>query len=946
MQYMDDSGKLIFFIKLRYWIIWRKMIDCCQLWSYQRNGSIPMPKIRNILRLLVISATLFYPGLLYSQLVSTQTITGAAVDTLSSKNFNRGFISSVPELFHARVSGLIVSRPGSDPDEFADIRFRGLTSINSRTSPLFVIDGFVTENFDLVDPEDIASIEFLKDAASSARYGIRGNAGIIRINTKSGSGSPHQRYSVNYHTQASMSVTANRQNVLNADQYRQFSATAAPSPGTDFGSSTNWQDEVSRAGISHLHHLSVSGRNSSTAYRFSGTFRNIESIQKGAGNRELGGRFNLTHHALENRLKLRGGLSLINRDADNGLGEVFRYAATFNPTAPILNDDGSYFEVPVFDQFNPVSILDNSVLESRYTRTSVRLSASADLDDVINGLSANVLYGRELNRFSRGEYYGRDLRFRGEGRNGLAYIADSDLTNNYFETALDHLLSLNRVSIETTAGYNWQSFNEAGQFVSGGNFSSDELRYYNLSFARDFNDGLGQVSSFRGTHKVIAFFGESRVSLNNTFFGSLIIRHEGSSRLGDNNRWGTFYGASAAVDWTRIATLNAFESLITRISYGKTGQDAPFDGLSRLRFSQSNPMFTGTGYYPTISSQQNPNPDLKWEEKREMNAGIDAALMDGRLEISADYFNNQVSDLIMEVTLPSPPATSSLTWINIGEIRNHGFEFKADLFSEIGGRIAWNTGIRFGLSRSTLVSLSNDEVQFSGSQIVTPGAPGMGNAFLILLEEGGKIGNFWGPRFAGFSPEGNWQFFNSVGQVVPYDQIMLNDYSVIGNGLPDFTLGWSNRFQYSGWDLDMFWQGAFGHDMVNINHLFYQNPSVLPAYNITTDARDLTLRQFPFYSDYYVEDASYFRLSNLTLGYTFSFSGDRSLSSARIYLSGNNLWTLTSYSGVDPEVRLSTFFSTDNASRAQSRSVLAPGIERRNIWPTQTTLLAGLQIQF
>jgi TonB-dependent starch-binding outer membrane protein SusC len=895
---------------------------------------------------------LFISGLLHSTLILAQTAdsqirSGVAADTLSSADFNKGFVTTVPELFRGRVAGLIVSRPGSDPDEFTDIRLRGLTSIIGRTTPLFVIDGFVTENIDLIDPEDIASVEFLKDAASSARYGIRGNAGVIRIQTKSGNViSGTQPYSVIYNTQLSASVTANRREVLNAEQYRRYSGTSAPAPGTDYGSATSWLDEVSRTGISHHHHLAVSGRTESTSYRFSGTFRNIESIQQGAGNRELGGRFNISHTTLGNRLRLRAGLGVISRDADNGLGEIFRYAATFNPTAPVFSDDGSFFEVPFFNVFNPVAILEDSFLESRYTRYNVNLSASSDLSEFIPGLSLNILYGRESNRFSRGEYYGRNLKFRGEGRNGLAFVADTDLRNQFFEPTIEHIYSGRNLRMETKTGYTWQSFSEAGQFASGGNFSSDQVRFYNLSFSRDFNDGLDTVESFLGTHKVIAFFGESRISYNDAFFGNITVRHEGSSRLGDNNKWGTFYGAGAGIEWTRLAGLNTFDRLVTRISYGKTGQDAPIDGLSRIRFSQSSPMFSGTGFNPTISSQINPNPDLKWEEKREWNFGTDMAIFDGRLELSADYFRNRVSDLIYQVQTPSPPAPSPFSWINIGEIQNRGFELKADLLIPVGNRASWKSGIRFGSSRSTLVSLSNNDVQFTDLRIANPGAPGMGGAFLILLREGDSIGNFWGPRFAGFSPEGEWQFFNAVGQTVPYFEITENDYDIIGNGLPDFTLGWSNRLQFSGWDVEMFSQGAFGHDMVNTNDLFYANPTVLPAFNITADARNLPLSQFPIYSDYYVENASYFRLSNLTVGYTFSFPETNSLSSVRVYVSGNNLWTNTSYGGIDPEVRLSTQPPTDNASRAGQRSALAPGIERRNIWPTQTSLLAGLQVQF
>lgn len=897
--------------------------------------------------LIIILILVFSAPAAYSQSASgllPAFRNSGAIDTLRAAEFNEGLILNVPELMTGRVPGLIVSRPGSDPDGFTDLRIRGLSSIESATAPLVVIDHVITNNFDSVDPRDIDQIEVLKDAASSARYGVRGNAGVIRITTKTGAPSSAGDLSVNYHGSVSSSFRANQTDVLNAQQYRSFQSTNLPLPAVDHGFATNWQNEVSQTGISRFHNITVSGGNEATTYRVSGVYRNIETILKGSDGQQLNARANLTHRTLNNKLLVDGSLIFSTRENDFGPAEVFRYAATYNPTAPVRDEEGNFYHLTSFDVYNPVSILEQSDTKKERNQQQLRLSGELNLDFITDGLGAKAIYSQELHGFNSAEYYGKTLPFRsGQDRNGWALRSETKSESEFFEAFITHRIQTGPVSVSTQAGYSSHTFGHSEQLLSGGNFISDAFSYHNLSVAADFNDGVGTVQSSSADHTLLAWFGRSEVSYDDTFFGSFVLRHEGSTRFGENNKWGSFYGISAGAELTKLFDLPHFERVYTRAGYGKTGQDAPFEGISQWRFDKGPYFFNGSIFVPSINAASNPNPDLKWEEKKEINLGADVSFAENRLSVSVDLYRNRVDDLIYEIPVPVPPNQFSRKWVNIGELENRGIEIRLNYLPPIMKQLNWSTILLYAAGRSKLVSLSSDEFNFEETTLGVPGAPGLGSVQLIRLAEGGHIGDIWGPEFAGIDSEGRWQFKSSGSGTVPAEQAYEHN-TVIGNGLPDFTLGWNNTFRFSNWDAGVFWQGVFGHDLINIHHLHYANPMVISNYNIAQSAADLRLREYPFFSDYYVEDASYFRLHNMIIGYSFSLPEAAAVKQFRLYASGNNLWTITGYSGVDPEVRLSAFPVPGGSG--DSRSVLTPGIERLNMWPTQTTLLFGVQVGF
>jgi len=871
----------------------------------------------------------------------------SSVASVSADQFNRGNINDAESLLQGKVSGLQITRPGGDPNAGFTIRLRGLSTIGANQEPLIVIDGVPGADFQSVDPNDIESMEVLKDASASAIYGTRGASGVILITTKTGAGAMDDGISVNYNGQFSNSFVANRYETLTAEQYRSL-----PDLGisiNDLGSSTDFWDEVTQNAYTQSHSLAISGGDSNTNYRVSGNFREVQGIQRGSGNERLNARLNITHRALDDRLTLTGNMALTNRDQQIGLGEVFRYATTFNPTAPVRNDDGTFFRASGFDNFNPVAINEQTTFDVESSRYTMSLRGVYDFSDIVDGLSASAFYSRERNDFFTGQYYSRDLRFRGAGRNGLAIRNENSNRAQLIETTVNYRNSFDAIGIESVVGYTYEENESQGQNAEGGNFSSDTFLYNNLGFSRDFNEGLGTVGSFRNENKLIAFFGRTNLTFQNTYFLSGTLRHEGSTRFGPGNQWGTFFAVSGGVELTNLINIPRADEFKLRLSYGETGQQPPFDGISQLQFSQGSSFLVDGNFVPSLGPSANPNPDLRWEVKKEVNAGVDFAFFSDRLTGSLDYYDARTEDLLLNFQVPVPPNLASTQWVNIGEISNRGFEATLNYLAVQRDNLTWNTGVTFSTNSATLESLSSGDFQFGERALIANmGAPGLNDTDIIRVQEGRPIGEIWGPRFAGITETGSALYFDIDGNVVSGGELTSADNQVIGNGLPDFDLGFDNTINYRNWDLNMFWRGSFGHDLVNTYDVFYNFSGQASTWNVSTKVLESGLRGSPRFSSLQVEDASFMRLENVTLGYNFDLSDAAPIRDLRLYVSGNNLWTITNYSGVDPEVRYSDAGPSDNAGFADGGplAALAPGIERRNQWFTQTSLVFGVNIGF
>ena len=884
-----------------------------------------------------------------------RSITGS-VASLNEEDFVSGNVNSPADLIQGKVAGLQVTTRNGNPNDMAEVRLRGISSFGANQEPLVVVDGIVGAALENVDTNDIASVDVLKDASAAAIFGTRGSAGVILITTKSGQA--RQGVSVEYNAYYTFEGIENRLEVLTASQYQKLSEDTglnAPILGAD----TEWFKEITQAGSNMVHSLALSGGSENTIYRVSGNFRDRNGIQRYTGFQEIGGRLNFTQWAMDHDLELTIQLAATNKDQNFGFADAFKFAGIMNPTAPVSADGfentGGYFEQPLFNYFNPVNIIEEGtrIGESKFFNGTLR--AEYNLSALIPNLSIASQYSFQTQDQVRRNFYSRQHKVRGGATAaargpGLAEQSYLDSGSELFETTLHYAGDVsNDVNLEVIGGYSYNDFVDEGFSASGGDFIADDVAYNNFSFAQDFNQGEGTVGSFRSTHRLIGFFGRASINYQGTFFLNGSLRREGSSRFGIDNKWGNFWSAGVGVELTDLVDIPGLNSLSVRGSIGKTGQDAPSSGLSLQRFAPAGNFFVNGQFIQSFGPVSNANPDLKWEEKTEINLGVDFAAMYNRLSGRIDAYRAVTSDLLFSVGVPVPPNLFSTTWTNVGELATSGIELSLNLAAVQGsggasGGVGWNTGVILSLYSETMLNkFVTDEVQF----IASPGSPGLNSPDLIRIKEGEPIGQLWGPKYSGIGSDGQWLFLKPDGTEVEYGDLSFpDDEQILGNGLPDFQIGWTNNVSYKDLDFGIFIEGVFGHQLANMFSLFYSVPKQISSYNVLTEALELEdLRDDPRWSSRYIEDADYVRINNASIGYNVPVSAlaGGPISRLRIYVSGNNLYTLTKYSGLNPQVRY-VDRNQGQSEQGSSGGSLAPGIERRIEWFTSRSISFGINL--
>lgn len=882
-------------------------------------------------------------------------ITGS-VSSVQEEDFVSGNVKDVSEMIQGKVPGLQVSTAaGGNPNSNATIRLRGINSFGANQEPLIVVDGIIGADLNNIDPNDISSVDVLKDASASAIYGTRGSAGVILITTKSGQQGA-ESLSVNYNGYTTFETIENKNEVLSADEYRSFSQETGFEI-QDFGASTDWFDEISQNGSNQVHSLAISGGTENMNYRLSGNYRDREGIQKHTGFEQLGARLNLTHWSLDQKLKLTGNIAVTNRDESLGFGDAFRYAQIMNPTAPVTDEGfetlAGYFDQDLFDYYNPVNIIETGERLEETKNFTAAFKADYEFRDLIPNLRASIFYSIDNEDEVGRAFYNKNNKLQGSatqsslGR-GLAQQYYNDEQNELFELTVNYLGDLSeRMSIEAFAGYSYNEEVNEGFSASGGDFVTDAVAFNNLGFAQDFDAGTGSVGSYRNSNKIIGFFSRVNLNFDDTYFLNASIRREGSSRFGVDNKWGNFWSLGGGVQVSNLVDLGFLDELRLRASIGKTGNNAPESGIATQRFGPTGGNFFANGnFIQAFGPVSNANPELKWEEKTEINIGADIEALDNRIRGSVEYYNSITSDLLYEVGVPVPPNLFGRTWRNVGEMENSGFEISAafEAIQSTTGGFNWSTQVNFTIFDETMLNkFESDEVRY----IATAGSPGQNSTDLIRIKEGEPIGQIWGPEFSRIGPDGNWLFLDADGNEVPFGDLNQDDERLLGNGLPDYQIGWTNSFNYGNWDMNVFFQGSFGHQLVNLFGLFYQAPRQMASYNVLKSAMDVPeLTDSPQYSSFYVEDADYLRLQNMSIGYTVPLGSNSQIDRLRLYVSGNHLFTITDYSGINPEVRhtdgnpgiLTTGFTTGGA--------LAPGIERRSNWFTTRSINLGVNLSF
>ena len=864
----------------------------------------------------------------------------SAVASVKAEDFNRGTVNDPTQLLQGKVAGLNISKPGGNPNGGFNIRLRGISSFGANAEPLIVIDGVIGASLSTVDPNDIESMDVLKDGSAAAIYGTRGSAGVILVTTKSGK---KGKAVVEYSGTAATESVARTIPIMNADEYRAL-------PGSnDLGSNTDWFDAVTKTGVSFVNNLSISGGNEGTSYRMSLNSRNVEGVGINSGFDQLNARLNLTQRALKDKALFSINISNTTADRQFGNDNSFRYAIISNPTLPIYDPNpqspnfGGYAERDIFDWFNPVSIAEQNINDGREGRLLTSIRGEYNFTD---NFKVSAFYSSQRETFWNGTYSPKTAKFGGGfGRKGLASIRNNETLNDLFEATANYEQSVGKLNMSFLGGYSYQEFFYQGDYTQAGNFLTDAFTYNNLGAALDFANGLASVFSYASENKLVAFFGRANFNFDDTYLLSISSRYEGSTRFGENNKWGLFPAVSAGVNLANLVDITGVNALKVRASYGRTGTQPGESYISLLRYGRQGNFFYNGAFVPSYGPVSNNNPDLSWETKDEVNVGLDFVAFNNKLSGTIDYFTRVTSGMILPINVPVPPNLFPTTLLNIGEVENSGLEVLLNYNAIDKSDFKWNVGVNFSTLATNLRSLSAGDLSFGAVNYRSNfGSPGQNLTQLIRVQENGPLGQIWGPIQTGVDENGApiMKVINGTAKDANGNPVYCNcddDRAQLGTAYPTINFGINNSFNYKNWDLNFFFRGSLGHSLINSYRGFYENTESTTVQNwniVKTKYFDPNIKKAEYNSSH-VEKADFMILDNATIGYNFNVKQGKSVGKIRTFLSVQTPFMFTGYTGVDPSVRYQD---------PENGDPLAPGIERRATYFTTTITTLGLNLSF
>lgn len=869
--------------------------------------------------------------------VKKSDLTGAVSSVKAEELMAYPAIDAVQSL-QGRAAGVNITSTNGAPGSEMKIRIRGGTSINASSDPIFVVDGFVGGA--VPPPEDIESIEVLKDASATAIYGSRGANGVIMVTTKKGKAGKTQ---INFNTSYSSQTEINRLDLLNADQFTDYISEARPG-FESAGFNTDWQDLIFRRGAIQNYQLSFSGGSDNITYYLSGAYFDQEGVIINSDYDRFSLTSNINVKASE---KLNVGLNLFaRRNTSNGVRTqegsggltpgVVASAFKFEPDQGIYKPDGTYTTARLNDPHdNPYAVATELENESISDRLQANFFAEYA---ILKDLKFRTSFGATINNRRAGSYSPTTLT---EGRNvgGWGTVDGAKSTLFLNENYLTYSKDLTETSnLSAMAGYSFQTSSGEEWGAEAQNFLSDAFSFWNLG-----GSSLWQPPSSGLTEwQISSYYGRVNYSLNDRYMFTLNARYDGSSNFSVNNKWAFFPSGAFAWNMGNESFMSNVEPVSFwkwRVSYGVTGNQAigPYQTLARF-----SPVFTVingqtvNAVRPTTVA----NNDLTWETTTQLNIGTDIGLFDDRLTITAEYYRMVTSDLLFNVELPQYSGyTSQLK--NIGEVENKGIELAIST-RNIDRGLKWNMDVNFSANRNKVLSLpgGNDILYGSG-----PGhLVGLGNT--QILREGEAVGTFYGWLYDGVYQEGDafitgggfeqvagGEKFRDIdgrddnGQLTgqPDGMLNANDQTLIGDPNPDFIWGWNNDLKYKNFDLNIFFQGSQGNDILSytlmeLNLMSGINNATTEALkrwtpeNTDTDVPKASVGRTRRVSTRWIYDGSYVRLKNLSLGYTLPSAVLEKIkvNKLRFYVSAQNILTLTDYEGYDPEVNYRSSNTTDS----------------------------------
>lgn len=880
----------------------------------------------------------------------------SSIASVKSENFVKGAVKDAAQLIQGKVAGLTISLPSGDPTKGAVIMLRGNASLKGTSDPLVLVDG-VPGSLESVAPEDIESVDVLKDGSASAIYGTRGTNGVIIITTKT-SGN-EMAPTIEYSGYASSATVSRKLDFMNASQLREKWSQGYTYTGAnlkDFGSDTDWLNEITRNAISQNHNLIFRGGSKNTNLTASLNYKKDQGVFILSDNKKYTGRIDVNHTMFNGKLVANIGTLISEQtywtggDGYSFNNYVYRQALIRNPTEPVKNADGSWYERDVYFYDNPVGYLKESDGENRYR--NVRFTASL-LYKPFEGLDIKGMVTRKGNSNIRGYYQTQNhvsnVKY---SMGGFASRGTDDYVGNYTELSANYKKTIGSHNFTVLGGYSYEDNVNEGFWANNRYFPTDSYSYNHLQIGNGLALGKADMDSYKNMDKLIAVFSRVTYSFADKYLLMASLRHEGSSKFGEDNKWGNFPGVSAGWRITQepfMKSVTWISNLKLRAGFGVTGTNVadPYQSLSSLIYKDK--FYYNGEWVRKLVPTRNANPDLRWEKKEEINLGLDFDLFAGRVSGAFDFYNRKTKDALWDYSVPTPPYLTGTMAANVGVIKNQGFEALINVVPVKTSKFTWNAGFTFSTNKNKLVSLSNDKFQTTNDFFYAgyTGEPIQIDTHRIQI--GGPIGNFYGLRSVDIThigdefgttgktqddKEGVWIIEKPDGTHIKATESSTDDRQVLGNGIPKYYASWNNSFKYKNFDLSINMRGAFGYQILNFSRMFYENPTI--TYNTLNSAYNkvygkVVLNDVQRFVSYYIEDGDYWKIDNATLGYTVKLNNKNTIKNLRVYASGINLLTITKYKGIDPEVQ---------------QTGLYPGNDDRDKYPTTRTFTLGVNVTF
>ena len=875
----------------------------------------------------------------------------SSITTVKAEDLNRGVFTDPASMLQGKVAGLVVTSSG-DPNGSPSITLRGASSLRSGAmSPYYVVDGIPGVDISMVAPDDIESIDVLRDATATAIYGSKAANGVIIITTKSGNKS--ERTNVSYNGYVAFDNVLKTLDMASASDIRSYVSKNNINYMYDGNGNTDWQDEVLHTGVSHNHNVSINGGSDKTKYMASINYANRQGVVVGSENQRANLRSLLSTKVLKDRLDLSVSVNgMTGKNVGVPMGDEGRSVLDamnyFNPTLSATDADGNWTKGDGSNNYNPLSLINENKSQTEWKRLQFIGKATANICEGFTW-NANFSYNTYQRTYSAYDSHNSQIIDKNGSTspefNGVAHRSTYFGHSTTFETFGNFDKTFNNVhKLSLMVGYSWEeNVNNDGFGLRVNNFFDDTIGWNNLTYAGEMKNGMKWVESGTiETVRNISFYGRAAYSYNGKYMAQATIRRDGSSVFGDGHKWGTFPSLSLAWNITEeefMKNQNFFSNLKLRAGYGISGNAMGFGAYTAV------PTYGSTGDvmdgYVMLNATKLANPDLKWESTGMLNIGIDYAVLTGRINGTIEFYNKKTKDLIWDYPVSSYIYPFSSIAANVGKITNKGVEFTINAVPVQTKNFTWSTTLNLSHNKNVVDKLSNDLYKTSTFSQGDPMVAGVSaNGWTQRIIEGEPLGTFYTYEWAGYNAEGISVYYtrdangNRDGGTTTDPE--YKDRTITGCAQPKLNLGWNNTLSYKNWDFSCFFTGVFGHDVYNGLRAHYTAPdffaggkNVMKEFVTERPASD-TGSNIP--SDKFIEKGDYLRLQSLTVGYTFNDCFNGWIKSLQLYATMNNVFTITGYKGLDPEVNLGG---------------IDPGVDYRwSTYPHTRTTMIGAKINF